>query len=319
MCSLKLSRNLLLKSLHLGYTKILRFCILFSMNSRLTPPKVVAVHDLSCFGRSSLGVVIPTLSAMGVYVSPLPTALLSTQTDGFSGYYWKNLTPDMEEVIAHWESLGLGMDGIYSGFLGDPKQGELVLRLFKSYPNALKVVDPVMGDNGKLYGPITPEFATTLRTMVTQADIITPNMTEAAMLLDKPYPRRVTDPIQWVRSLQGLGSKHVIITSVPLAGREGECCTLFTTGDGDICVASVPEVPLSLPGTGDTFTSVITGSLLKGDSIEVAVQRASSFVYTLIKETHATGTPRREGPLVESYLSLLFDSSKLELGLIERL
>ncbi len=285
------------------YTKIWVFCILLNMDTSYTiPKKLVAVHDISAFGRSSLGVVIPTLSTMGVAVSALPGALLSTQTDGFQDYYYKDLTKDMNSVIAHWATLNLSFSSIYSGFLASELQVDSVLKLHSMYPDSLKVVDPVMGDHGELYGPMSSNFHVAMEKLVAQADLITPNMTEASILLQEPFPKTVDNPDWWVRRLQSMGPKKVVITSVPLKGREGECCTVYADGDSPVSVSSVPYIDISLPGTGDIFTSVLTGFLLRGLSLSPSVEQAVDFVHHLIQATVAAKTPRNEGPLLESQL-----------------
>ncbi len=275
----------------------------------MIPKKLVAVHDISSFGRSSLGVVLPTLSAMGIAVSSIPGALLSTQTDGFSDYYCKDLTEDMERVISHWKTLHLSFHAVYSGFLASENQVDSVLKLHHMYPKALKVVDPVMGDGGELYGPMSDNFHLAMERLVGNADVITPNMTEASILLQEPFPHGVENPDWWIRRLQRMGPKKVVITSVPLAGREGECSTVYADGDGPVCIATVPHIDISLPGTGDIFTSVLTGSLLRGVSLEKAVERAVDFIHHLITITLAAGTPRNEGPLLETQLWRLIEKS----------
>ncbi len=269
---------------------------------QMTPKKLVAVHDISAFGRSSLGVVIPTLSSMGIAVSSLPGALLSTQTDGFHDYYYKDLTRDMNSIISHWATLNLSFSAVYSGFLASELQVESVLKLHSMYQDAVKIVDPVMGDHGELYGPMSSNFHVAMKKLVAQADLITPNMTEAAILLQKPFPETVENPDWWVRQLQNMGPQKVVITSVPLLEREGECCTVYADGDSPVSVSSVPYIDISLPGTGDIFTSVLTGFLLRGLSLSRSVEKSVDFVHHLIEVTVDAGTPRNEGPLLETQL-----------------
>ncbi len=275
----------------------------------MIPKKLVAIHDISAFGRSSLGVVIPTLSSMGIAVSSLPGALLSTQTDGFQNYYYKDLTKDMNNIISHWKTLNLSFSAVYSGFLASELQVDSVLKLHSMYPEALKIVDPVMGDHGELYGPMSSHFHVAMEKLVTQADLITPNMTEAAILLNKSFPRTLENPDWWVRRLQNMGPRKVVITSVPLAGREGECCTVYADGDSPISVSSAPYIDISLPGTGDIFTSVLSGFILRGLSLSKSVEKAVDFIHHLIQITVASGTPRNEGPLLESQLWRLIENS----------
>ncbi|MEE4604208.1 MAG: pyridoxamine kinase, partial [Desulfobacteraceae bacterium] len=151
-------------------------------------PRTAAIHDLSGFGRASLTVVIPILSCMGVQVCPLPTAVLSTHTGGFEGFSFKDLTATMEDIVAHWQQLDVDFDAIYSGFLGSPQQEAIVAGFIDTFsrPDQLVLVDPVMGDNGKPYTTMTPEMIRGMRSLIAKADVITPNFTEAAFLLDEP-------------------------------------------------------------------------------------------------------------------------------------
>ena len=151
-------------------------------------PRIAAIHDLSCFGRCSLTIALPVLSAMGCQCCPLPTALLSAHT-GISGFTFLDTTDEMRRISAHWSQLSLHFQAIYTGFLGSAPQINLVedfLRRFHA-PDTLLVMDPVMGDHGTPYKTCTPALRQGLRELVAQADVITPNLTEAAILLDIPY------------------------------------------------------------------------------------------------------------------------------------
>ena len=180
--------------------------------------KVAAIHDLSSYGRASLTVVIPILSSMGIQTCPLPTAVLSTHS-GFSDYYFTDLTEHMKGVINHWQQLNLSFDAIYSGFLGSNAQIDLVMEVIDKFKSndSIAVVDPVMGDNGKLYGPLNQGLVNEMKRLVKVADIITPNITEAAFLLDKEYPENlaVSEIKVWLKELADLGPDKVVITSAP--------------------------------------------------------------------------------------------------------
>jgi len=161
-----------------------------------TPVKrVAAIHDLSGFGRISLGVVIPILSTMGLQVCSLPTAILSTPTGGFKNYKFIDLTEHMEEYIKHWKELSLKFEGIYTGFLGSSRQIDIISKFIKGFSkeDTLVVIDPVMGDEGKLYGTMDEEMVQKMRKYIGLAHIITPNFTEAARLLNKPYQLEITE------------------------------------------------------------------------------------------------------------------------------
>ena len=147
------------------------------------PPRVAAIHDLSGFGRCSLTVILPVLSAMKVQVCPVVTAVLSTHTGGLGDVVVQDLTGMLKPTLEHYKRLGIQFECVYSGWLGSPEQIGLCLDYFKSWPEALAVVDPVMGDHGKPYRTSTPEMIAQMGKLVAVADVITPNLTEAALLL----------------------------------------------------------------------------------------------------------------------------------------
>ncbi len=275
--------------------------------------RVAAVHDLSGFGRSSLNIVLPVLSIMGIQACPLPTAVLSTQTSGFDDYYFQDLTDAMRSIIAHWESLGISFQGIYSGFLGSADQIALISGFIdrcRGYSVPLVVVDPVLGDDGETYGPVTPEMVRGMRSLVGKAQVITPNFTEASLLLDVPMVKEIgTDEIKgYLRKLSDLGPEKVIITSVPICGREHfSSVYAFNRDDQTFWKVCSDYIPASYPGTGDMFASVITGSLLNGESFPESIDRAVQFVFKAIRATYGKGIPVRNGVLLEKVLSTLLE------------
>lgn len=186
---------------------------------RSANPRVAAVHDLSGFGRASLTVVIPILSTMGIQVCPLPTAVLSTHTGGFDNYKFIDLTEHLEEYIRHWDTLGIDFDCIYSGFLGSPRQIDIISGFMERFrrPEQLVIIDPVMGDNGKLYSAIDTQMVEQMKRHIGSADIITPNYTEAVYLLDESYKSKAEEKEikDWLLRLSDKGPGIVIITSVP--------------------------------------------------------------------------------------------------------
>ncbi|RLC33631.1 MAG: pyridoxamine kinase [Deltaproteobacteria bacterium] len=273
-------------------------------------PRVAAIHDLSGFGRASLTVIIPILSTMGVQACPLPTAVLSTHTGGFKGYHFVDLTEDMVRMIDHWKALDIAFDAVYSGFLGSPRQVNIVIDFIKSFarPEQLVAVDPVMGDNGKPYKTMGPEMIRQMRLLVSKADIITPNFTEAAFLLDEPYPENIGEKQvkQWIVRLCDKGPGKVIITSVPVPGRQNVSAVVaFDREDGRFWKVDCTYVPAYYPGTGDAFASVIVGGLLQGDSLPIALDRAVQFVSMAIRSTFGYNCPSREGVLLERVLTNL--------------
>ncbi len=275
--------------------------------------KVAAIHDLSGFGRASLTTVIPILSTMGIQVCPVPTAILSTHTSNFTGYSFIDLTDYMEEHIAHWKKLNLEFDCIYSGFLGSPRQIKIVSDFVDHFGHKdnLVVVDPVMGDNGHLYGTMGEEMIVEMRKLVSKADIITPNFTEAAFLLGEKYKETTTEEEvkDWLVRISEMGPKIVIITSVPdekINEFEKNMSVIAYNREDDVFwKVSCKYIPVSYPGTGDAYTSVLIGSLLQGDSLPAAIDRAMQFVTQCIKASYGFKYPSREGVLLERNLNTL--------------
>ena len=276
-----------------------------------TIKKVAAIHDLSGFGRASLTAIIPTLSAMGIQVCPVPTAILSNHTGGFPTYSYVDLTDSMEDYISEWKKLDLHFDAIYSGFLGSVRQIDIVsdfIDFFGTGDN-LVVVDPVMGDNGALYSSFTKDIIPEMRRLVQKAALITPNFTEAGYLLDeKCEPERFTDAVakDWLRRLSDFGPKIVVITSAPdLNKPQNTNVVAYDRADDTFWKVGCRYIPAAYPGTGDTFTSVLIGSLLQGDSLPVSLDRATQFISQCIKASYGCNYPKRNGVLLEKELGIL--------------
>ncbi|MCL2696775.1 MAG: pyridoxamine kinase [Oscillospiraceae bacterium] len=265
--------------------------------------KAAAIHDLSGFGRCSLTVILPILSAMGVQVCPVPTAVLATHTGGFGKVEINDLTDFIPRALKKYKELGINFDAVYSGFLASEKQIDHCLDFFKSYPGSLKVVDPVMGDHGKVYSTYTPELCARMCELANIADIITPNVTEAAILLGEEY--RQTLDLEtakcWLRRL-GERASAVVITGVRLTD---ESVVNICTGKNDRAVVECDYVPQDYPGTGDIFTAVLTGGLLRGEELHAAVDRATSFTQTAIRATYLRAATPRNGVVFEEFLPML--------------
>jgi pyridoxine kinase len=273
-------------------------------------PRAAAIHDLSGFGRTSLSVVIPILSTMGIQACSLPTAVLSTHTGGFDDYRMVDLTDEMIRFIDHWKTLQIGFDAVYSGFLASPRQIDIVADFLGSFAkeDQIRVIDPVLGDNGHAYQTMGPEMIARMRTLVSMADVITPNFTEAGFLLNKPYLNTIDQEEirDWVMGLSAMGPRTVIITSVPLPNTRGNCkvssVVAYDREDGRLWRVDCDYIPAHYPGTGDAFASVIVGSLLQGDSLPIALDRAVQFVSMAIRATFGYSSPAREGVLLERVL-----------------
>lgn len=273
-------------------------------------PRVAAIHDLSGFGRASLTAIIPILSAMGIQVCPVPTAILSTHTGGFQNYVFVDLTDQLEQYMLHWKDLKIEFDCIYTGFLGSPRQIDIISRLLKEFANQdpLVVIDPVMGDNGTLYQTMGAEMVDKMKAFIQHADIITPNFTEAALLLEEPYRETIseTEIKSWLSRLSGMGPKTVIITSVPdIQSKKYTYVVAYDREDHRYWKVRCDYIPAFFPGTGDAFTSVIVGSMLQGDSLPLALDRAVQFITLGIRSSYGYRYPEREGILLERVLDNL--------------
>ena len=273
--------------------------------------KVAAIHDLSGYGRASLTTIIPILSTMKLQVCPIPTAILSTHTGGFEGYSFMDLTDYMQEHINHWKKLNLEFDCIYSGFLGSPKQAKIVedfIDYFKN-DNQIVLVDPVMGDDGKLYGTMSEEMVKEMRELIKKADIITPNFTEVTYLLGKPYDTSITleEIKKYLVELSNMGPKIVIATSIPDKDEIDKkvCVVAYDKVNDVFWKVSCKHIPASYPGTGDAYASVIAGCLLRGDSLPIAMERAMLFITQAIRTSYGFNYPTREGVLLENVLGFL--------------
>lgn len=268
--------------------------------------KVVAVHDLSGVGHVSLMAVIPVLSSMGFQVCPLPTAVLSTHTQ-YPTYSFLDLTGEMEHIIENWEKLGIRFDTFYTGYFGSPKQTQIVEAFISKFrrENDMVVVDPVLGDNGHLYKGITGEMVTEMKRLIRQADIITPNLTELYYLLDMPFQEHITDAElkKALKALSDQGPSIVIATSVPVSGDPRSTSVYAYNRLGNrYWKVTCPYLPAHYPGTGDTFTSVITGSLMQGDSLPIALDRATQFILQGIRATFGYEYNNLEGIMLEKVL-----------------
>jgi pyridoxine kinase len=268
--------------------------------------RVAAIHDISCFGKCSLTVALPIISAAGIEVSIIPTAILSTHTGGFTGYTFRGLTEDILPIARHWKALGLRFDAIYSGYLGSFEQLDIVSEVFDllKTPETLIVVDPVMADHGRLYASFPETFPEGMKRLCSRADVITPNITEAALLLglsysEGPYERRYIDDM--LRGLSRLGPKRVALTGVYFDEKKLGAAS-FDGRTGRTAYAFSALVEGYYHGTGDIFASALTACLLGGLTLEAALQTAVDFTAGSIRRTREAGTDVRFGVNFEAGL-----------------
>ena len=275
--------------------------------------RVLAIHDLCSFGRCSLTAAIPVISAMGSQVCPFPTALFSNNFT-YGDFTFSDFSSKMAGFMDKWEKLGFTYDCIYSGFLADVNQIAIVKEAVARFArgeqkNALVVVDPAMGDDGKLYPTLNADFVVNMRSLVQQADLITPNYTEACLLLDLAYETSIpeNDALEVLcRKLATRDNQKVVITSVPAADNQIKVAC-FDASSGEFAQHSTERIPFATCGTGDLFTSVLTGAMLQGKSLSDAVLAAMRFVSLAIQYTYDSGSDYREGVQVEPCLKHLFD------------
>ncbi len=279
-------------------------------NKLQTPVKqIAAIHDLSGFGRTSLSVVIPILSAMGVKVCPLPTAVLSSHSR-YEGYHFVDLTDHMQAIIDHWKELKISFNAIYSGFLGSHEQINIVIDMIDEFKNdnQLVVIDPVMGDNGEMYGSMSMEMVSEMRALIQKADIITPNLTEASLLLDEPLKSANNEKQikEWMLRLSDMGPEMVVITSVPDESSLKKYSVIaYNKSDSRFWKVPINYIPADFPGTGDCFTSILTGALLQGDSLPLALDRAVHFISCGARATFGYDYDQNQGILLERILNQL--------------
>lgn len=243
-------------------------------------PRVAAVHDLCGYGKCSLGVAIPVLSAAGCDVCPVPTGLFSSHT-AFPGWYMHDTTDMLDDYLAAWKNIGVHIDAVYSGFLGAPEQVDRIRDLYAAYPDALRVVDPVMADHGKVYPTYTPELCDAMSELACGADILTPNLTEAAIILGEAWQGTDLADGEAARIIDALvakGAKNVVLKGIQ---REGETCIRNFVGGIDCPLTEVHNeyLPYMLHGTGDLYASCLLAAVMAGRSLTEAVAFAGEFVH----------------------------------------
>ena len=257
--------------------------------------RVLCINDISCVGKCSLTVSLPIISACGVTCDVLPTAVLSTHTGGFTGYTLRDLTSDIPDIIKHWKSLDLKFDFIYSGYLSDQKQIDLVYLISKEFlkEGGKFIVDPVMGDNGKLYAGFNGNFVQQMRSLCSFADFILPNVTEACLLAGVPYEKFMQnkDGFALVKALSKICPRP-IVTGVQ---REEAIGVHYIDGEGVAACYTTQNVDGFFHGSGDVFSSAFVGALAKGKAVDTAIMLAADFTTAAIKRTAKEVEDKRFG------------------------
>jgi len=282
---------------------------------RLPVRRVAAIHDLSCFGRCALTVILPVLSAMGNQTVPVPTALLSSHTGGFNDLYFRDLTDSMDEIAKHFDRLSLDFDAVYTGFLGDERQIRLVEHFIERFADeqTLVMIDPVMGDDGKLYSTYTDQLCRGMRQLCRHADVLTPNLTEACILTDTPYPEAellteaeaLSLSQRLCEGLQTYGASRIVITGLRCHGKSLGTYGYSEQETPNGFLYTQQMVAHSYPGTGELFASILLGMLLKGRGFEEAVRVSADMTEKTMRYTAQFDTPIRDGVAFEHFMGEL--------------
>lgn len=268
-------------------------------------PRAACINDLSGFGRCSLTTAISVISAAGVQVCPVPTAVLSKHTQ-FPDFYFHDLTETMPPYLESWGNIEF--DGIYSGFLGSPEQIDITQQFILSHkkknPAVKVIVDPVMGDRGRLYATYTEEMCRRIRGLITHSDIITPNITEACFLTGTPYTgedisSETADRL--IRTLSEICGGNVVLTGIEKA----DVMVNMVYDGSAVTFCEIPREKQMFSGTGDIFASVVCAMILKGKTLVQSVNTAGKFISDAINYTVKSGAPLTEGVIFEPVLYTL--------------
>lgn len=275
--------------------------------------RVVTIQDISCFGKCSITVALPLISAMGIECSIIPTSILSTHTGGFEGFTVRDISDDIPKIKEHWKKYNIEFDTIYTGYLGSKEQIDNVIDFIGDFKkdNTLLFVDPAMADKGKLYTGFDGEFPSHMARLCGKADIIVPNITEASFMLGVPYTESYDESYikNMLKSLCALGCKKAVLTSVSY--EKNTQGAVFYDSESDTYFSYFTEyVPAHFHGTGDTFASVFVGGLTRGLSYEEALKIAVDFTVKCIKDTIPYAKEYGYGTMFEKSIPYLVDRLK---------
>ena len=253
--------------------------------------RVLAINDVSCIGKCSLSVSLPIISACGVTCDVLPTALLSTHTGGFENYFFRDLTNDLHAILSHWRSLGERFDIIYSGYLGNIAQIEMVEQIKHEFlkPDGLFIVDPVMGDSGTLYAGFTSDYVEKMRQLCRIADYILPNVTEACYLAGAPYQNYDISTV--LQTLQTLCPRPIVTGHLEKDG----IAVHYLSKDGKEEKYLSKNVDGFFCGAGDVFASAFVGALARGKDESTAIRLATDFTNASIRRSATEVDDKRYG------------------------
>ncbi len=272
----------------------------------LNQKRLALINDVTGFGRCSVTVELPIISALKIQVCPLPTALLSVHT-GFKNYFMDDFTDRMNSYVDSWQKNSLTFDAIATGFLGSAAQIEIVRRVIKTFP-AVVIIDPVMGDHGKIYASYTREMCRRMRELLEFADLVTPNLTEACELLGTPYREKISDS-ELATMAANIAAKtrggRVIITGITLDFDDDSNITNFIFDNGQINLVTSKKLGGDRSGTGDAFFAVAAASWLNGETLTDSTRKAADFVAKCIAHAEKLNLPWNFGLPFEEFLTEL--------------
>ncbi len=265
--------------------------------------KIAAINDLSGIGRCSLSVALPIISSLKVQCCPFPTSILSSQT-GYPKFTFLDLTDEMTSYYKVWKDLNINFDCIYSGFLGSVNQIDIVYEFINENPNALVVVDPIMGDNGELYPIFNKEYYIKMKELVKVSNLTTPNLTEACFLTERDLTKQDftrNEIIEIAKDLSNLGPNKVIITGI-LEGNNISNLA-YDKETNEIFFTSIKYNNCSYSGTGDIFTSILSAMICRGFDLKYCVETATKFIYKVVEYSAQFNSDRNDGIKFELFLS----------------
>lgn len=269
--------------------------------------KIAIINDISSFGRCSTAVILPIVSHLGIQGCPLPTALFSNHT-GFKSFFRLDFTRHIEQYMDEWHKIGLKFDGIMSGFLGSEKQIDIVKRFIREFRSekSVVIIDPVMGDYGRLYDTYTSKMQTAMKKLLNEADIITPNLTEACFLTDTPYKERGWKHQELAticHKLNVMGARQIVITGIRIGKQFVGNVVMLS--NGHVVFQRQQIIERIRSGTGDVFASVLAADAVNGVSFERSVHRAAHFVRRSLLASEKYSQPNNYGICFEEALSCL--------------
>lgn len=266
--------------------------------------KIALINDLTGFGRCSTAVMAPIVSAMTIQAVAVPTAILSAHTQ-FPEYFFDDYTPKMKDYIQTYKDLNLHFDAIATGFLGSEEQVDIVIDFIQTFKtkDSFVLVDPVMGDYGKLYTTYTPDLCDKMKELVHYADILTPNLTELCTLLDYPYPEgriSMEELEEMCTLLSEKGPEHIVVTGIPFNNRQ-IMNFIYNRGE-EYSIVMVDRIGGDRSGTGDVISSIIAGMYLNGHDFYESVKCAADFASKCIRYCEEHNIPNHWGICFEMYL-----------------